>query len=280
MMRYNTPIYSKGKIMALQKWEIFQDEATDFLNNYFNADFAMEGGFDSTTSHITVRKSNHLITTIEAKFGPTQAGQIVLEPLDGKFVFCDKSKNYSNSYTQEIIKYLNSNYSLFAGTNTASIHVNISDSILFNWVKTIYKDKDVEWIISSNKFNKLTLKDLLLIPINEIENHFDISLVFRRKKTGDTQIPGKDIIDFKDQLDLITKDYKIKKTDNKYLLTTNSRLSDFNIGTKYLVSMTNVDCQYYIKKKDIYTNPNVMFQLNLKDNVEFKGALFKEIHKL
>ncbi len=280
MMRYNTPIYSKGKIMALQKWEIFQDEATNFLDNYFNADFTMEGGFDATTSHITVRKSNHLITTIEAKFGPTQAGQIVLDFFDNKFTFCDKSKNESNKYTREIIKYLNSNYSLFAGTNTASIHVNISDSILFNWVKTIYKDKDVEWIISSNNFNNLTLKDLLFIPINEIENYFDISLVFRRKKTGNTHIPGKDIIDFKDQLDLITKDYKIKKTNNKYLLTTNSRLSDFNIGTKYLVSMTNVDCQYYIKKKDINTNPNVMFQLNLKDTVEFKGGLFKENYKL
>lgn len=280
MMRYNTPIYSKGKIMALQKWEIFQDEATNFLDNYFNADFTMEGGFDATTSHITVRKSNHLIATIEAKFGPTQAGQIVLDSFNGKFTFSDKSKNYSNSYTQEIIKYLNSNYSLFAGSNTASIHVNISDSILFNWVKTIYADKDVEWIISSNNFNNLTLKDLLFIPINEIENYFDISLVFRRKKTGNTHIPGKDIIDFKDQLDLITKDYQIKKTDDKYLLTTNSRLSDFNIGSKYLVSMTNVDCQYYIKKKDINTNPNVMFQLNLKDNVEFKGELFKENYKL
>ena len=266
--------------MALQKWEIFQDEATNFLDNYFNADFTMEGGFDATTSHITVRKSNHLITTIEAKFGPTQAGQIVLDFFDNKFTFCDKSKNESNKYTREIIKYLNSNYSLFAGTNTASIHVNISDSILFNWVKTIYADKDVEWIISSNNFNNLTLKDLLFIPINEIENYFDISLVFRRKKTGNTHIPGKDIIDFKDQLDLITKDYKIKKTNNKYLLTTNSRLSDFNIGTKYLVSMTNVDCQYYIKKKDINTNPNVMFQLNLKDTVEFKGGLFKENYKL
>ena len=219
MMRYNTLIYSKGKIMALQKWEIFQDEVTSFLDNYFNADFTMEGGFDATTSHITVRKSNHLIATIEAKFGPTQAGQIVLDSFNGKFIFCDKSKNYSNSYTQEIIKYLNSNYSLFAGTNTASIHVDISDNILFNWVKTIYNEKDVEWIISSNKFNKLTLKDLLFIPINEIENYFDISLVFRRKKTGDTQIPGKDIIDFKTQLDEITKDYQIKKTDNKYLLT-------------------------------------------------------------
>ena len=44
--------------------------------------------------------------------------------------------------------------------------------------------------------------------------------------------------------------------------------------------MTNVDCQYYIKKKDINTNPNVMFQLNLKDTVEFKGGLFKENYKL
>ena len=51
MMRYNTLIYFKGKIMVLQKWEIFQDKATDFLNNYFNADFTMEGGFDAT--HLT-----------------------------------------------------------------------------------------------------------------------------------------------------------------------------------------------------------------------------------
>jgi len=266
--------------MALQKWEIFQDEAVDFLNNYFNADFAMEGGFDATTSHITARKSNHLIATIEAKFGPTQAGQIVLEPVDGKFIFCEKSKNDSNLYTQEIIKYLNSKYTSFAGVNTATIHVDLSNNILFNWVKTIYADKNVEWIISSNKFNNLTLDNLLFIPISEIENYFDISLVFRRKKTGNTQIPGKDIIDFKTQLDLITKNYKIKKTNNKYLLTTKSRLSDFNIGERYLVSMTNVDCQYYIKKKDINTNPNVMFQLNLKDKIEFKGDLFKKEYDL
>ena len=266
--------------MALQKWEVFQDEATDFLNNYFDASFTMDGGLDATTSYITVRKGIQLVTTIEAKFGSTQAGQVILSTEDNKFSFCDKSKNDSNSYTQEIIKYLNTNYSSFAGTNTASIHVNIDDSTLFNWVKTIYSEKNVEWIISSNKFNKLTLNDLLFIPIDEIEEYFDISLVFRRKKTGNTHIPGKDIIDFKEQLDLITQNYKIKKTDNKYLLTTSSRLSDFNIGTKYLVSMTNVDCQYYIKKKDINTNPNVMFQLNLKDNTEFKGERFKENYDL
>ena len=266
--------------MALQKWEIFQDEATDFLNNYFNANFSMDGGLDATTSYITVRKGIQLLTTIEAKFGSTQAGQVVLESDNNKFSFCDKSKNESNKYTQEIIKYLNTNYSSFKGSNTANIHVNISNDILFNWVKTIYEEKNVEWIISSQKFNKLTLKDLLFIPINEIENYFDISLVFRRKKIGNTQIPGKDIIDFKTQLDEITKDYKIKKTDNKYLLSTSSRLSDFNIGSRYLVSMTNVDCQYYIKKKDINTNPNIVFQLNLKDNVKFKGELFKETYKL
>lgn len=264
--------------MALQKWEVFQDEATDFLNNYFDANFSMDGGLDLTTSYITVRQSLRLITTIEAKFGSTQAGQVVLSPEDNKFIFCDKSKNESNKYTEEIIKYLNANYSTFSGTNTANIHVNISDDILFNWVKTIYEDKNVEWIISSNKFDKLTLNDLLFIPIDEIENYFDISLVFRRKKTGNTHIPGKNIIDFKEQLDLITKEYKIKKIDNKYLLTTKSRLSDFNIGDRYLVSMTNVDCQYYVKKKDINTNPNIMFQLNLKDNIEFKGELFKKIY--
>ncbi len=134
--------------------------------------------------------------------------------------------------------------------------------------------KMFEWIISSNKFNKLSLNDLLFIPINEIEKYFDINLIFRRKKTGNTQIPGKNIIDFKEQLELINKEYKIKKTNNKYLLTTKERLLDFNIGTKYLVSMTNVDCQYYVKKKDVKTNPNVMFELKLKDTIDFMGEKF------
>ena len=66
-------------------------------------------------------------------------------------------------------------------------------------------------------------------------------------------------------MDTVTEDYTIKKNNNKYLLTLNSRISNFNIGTKYLLSMTNTECQYYIKKKDINTNPNVMFQLKLKD---------------
>ena len=267
--------------MALQKWEIFQDEATAFLNKYFiKTSFKMEGGYDATTSHITVRNVNQVLTTIEAKFGETQAGQIVLSAEDGKFSFCEKSKNDSNSYTQEIIKYLNANYSSFAGVKNASIHVDISENTLFNWVKTVYNEKNVEWIISSKKFKNFTTKDLLLVPIDEIENYFDISLVFRRKKAGDTHIPGKDIIDFKEEMDLINQDYLVKKTNNKYLLTVKSRLSTFNIGSKYLLSMTNVDCQYFIKKKDINTNPNIMFQLNLKDDIDFKVKRFIEKYNL
>mgnify|MGYP000131102140 CR=1 FL=1 len=266
--------------MTLQKWEIFQDEATVFLNNYCNANFKMEGGFDSTTSHITARKANKVITTIEAKFASTQAGQIVLQKDGNKFYFCDKSKNDSNVYTDKIINYLNKNHSSFEGVKTASIHVNIDESILFSWVKTIYDDKDVEWIISSKKFNNLSVDDLLFVPINEIENYFDISIVFRRKKVGNTHIPGKDITHFKEEMDLLNEDYIIKKTNNKYLLTMNKRVSNFNIGERYLLSITNVDCQYYIKKKDINTNPNIMFQLNLKDNVDFKGEDFKEKYKI
>jgi hypothetical protein len=266
--------------MALQKWEVFQDEATDFLNNYFKADFIMDGGFDATTSYITAKKENHVLTTIEAKFGPTLAGQIVLLSHSNKFSFSDKSKNTENAYTQEILKYLNDNYASFKGANTASIPIDISDSTLYNWVKEVYKEKSVQWIISSKKHNMLTQNDLLFIPVNEIANYFDISITFRRKKTGNTHIPGKDISDFKTQMDLISEDYQVKKTDNKYLLTATSRLCEFNIGNKYLLTMTNVDCQYFIKKKDINTNPNLMIQLKLKDNSEFKGDRFKEDYKL
>ncbi len=267
--------------MALQKWEVFQNEATDFLNDYFNIDFAMEGGFDATTSEITARKADKVITTIEAKFCPAQAGQIILLSDGTKFEFSDKSKNSSNIYTKEIIKYLNANYSSFLGTNSATIPIsNISYSTLFNWVKTVYKEKNVEWIIASKEFCNLIADDTLLAPLDEIENYFDISIVFRRKKTGNDHIPGKDLLDFQAEMDLINSDYQIKRTNNRYLLTLNSKVTNFNIGTKYLLSMTNQECQYYIKKKDINTNPNIMFKLNLKDNIEFQGDRFKKDYNL
>ena len=267
--------------MALQKWEVFQNEATGFLSDYFNIHCSMEGGFDATTSEITVRNADQVLTTIEAKFCPAQAGQIILLSDGSKFIFSDKSKNSSNSYTEEIIKYLNTNYSLFSGNNSATIPVtDISYSTLFNWVKTVYKQKNVEWIIASKEFCNLTADDSLFVPLDEIENYFDISVTFRRKKTGNDHIPGKDIPDFEAEMDLVNQNYQIKRTNNRFLLTLNSKVTNFNIGTKYLLSMTNQDCQYYIKKKDMNTNPNIVFQLNIKDNTEFKGEQFKKDYNL
>lgn len=267
--------------MALQKWEVFQNEATEFLSNYFNICCSMEGGFDATTSEITARNADQVLTTIEAKFCPAQAGQIILLSDGNKFTFSDKSKNSSNEYTQEIIQYLNDNYASFSGNNSATIPIaNISYSTLFNWVKTVYREKNVEWMIASNEFCNLTADDSLFVPLDEINNYFDISLVFRRKKTGNDHIPGKDLLDFQAEMDLINENYQIKRTNNRYLLTLNERVSNFNIGTKYLLSMTNKDCQYYIKKKDINTNPNIMFQLKLKDNIEFKSEQFKKEYNL
>ena len=266
--------------MVLQKWEIFQDEATSFLSNYFNINCEMEGWYDSTTSEITARNNNKILTTIEAKFCPAQAGQIILNLEKNKFSFCDKSKNTPNSYSATIINYLNSNFSSYQGKNSALITLDISNTILFNWVKEVYSQKNVTWIVASNKFNLLNKDDLLFVPLDEIENYFDISIVFRRKKTGNIHIPSKDLLSFQKDLDLITLDYKIKKTNKKYLLTLDKKVSSFDIGEKYLLSMTNIECQYYIKKKDINTNPNIMFKLNLKDNIEFKENTFKKDYSL
>jgi len=267
--------------MALQKWEVFQNEATDFLSEYFNIHCSMEGGFDATTSEITARNADQVLTTIEAKFCPAQAGQIILLSDGIKFTFSEKSKNRVNEYTQEIIKYLNDNYASFQGTNSATIPITtISFSTLFKWVKKVYSDKNVEWIIASKEFCNLSKDDLLFVPLDEIEKYFDISITLRRKKTGNDHIPGKDLPDFQEEMDLINPNYQIKRTNNRYLLTLNSKISNFNIGTKYLLSMTNQDAQYYIKKKDMNTNPNLVFQLNLKDTIEFQGESFKAKYTL
>ena len=174
----------------MENWQIFENNVTNFLNENFNElDFTNTGDRDSTIPDIRVEANNNELF-IEAKYIPSQSGQIVVLMNNGQFEFSDKSKNTPSSYTYQIIDKLNEDYSTYATVAQSGMNIEIDENILFKWIEQTYLDKNSKWIISSKKHTDFTKEDLVFIPINEMKDYFDVSIVLRRKKSGSAKVPA------------------------------------------------------------------------------------------
>lgn len=265
----------------MANWQIFETNATELLGSLIeSSDFQNLGGTDSTVSDIKVFKNENLITTIEAKYSPCQSGQIVVLLNGNSFVFSNASINSSNIYTQQIVSYLNSNFANYSNVGTTAIPISINSDILFNWIKTMYSNKGVSWIISSSQYSGLNVLNTCFVPLNEIENYFDISASLRRKKSGTAHLPTSRKVDFENLLNAITRDYTLTKVGNKYKLETFSVLHSNYIGTEFFLSPTEETNVFYVKKRSSTNNVNVMFSLKLKNNIDFKINEFKGVYSL
>lgn len=260
----------------MDNWEIFEIAATNFLNNYFKSSgvrFDNDGGTNSTVSDIQLFKDDERIANIEAKYSPSQAGQIVLLFNNDTFVLSEASKNIENDFTHQIIEYMNQNYQTFKDVGTSGISINIDQGILFNWVKQTYQDKGSNWIIASTKYQNLLESDLLLVPIMDIDQYFNISATFRRKRSGTAHLPQSRVEEFKSQFNNITTNYTLNKDGKKYKLKTNINIPSLTISNDYFLSRIN-QSEYYVKKRSLTNNANVVFSLVLNET-KFQGAEFR-----
>jgi len=270
----------------MENWEIFEKSASEFLEKHMNdkdIEFKVVGGSDSTIPDINVYKNKQYITTIEAKFIPSQSGQIVVIDNQTSFSFSQESVNKFSKYTEIIIKHLNDNFSKYKSYSSKSIKLDIDKSILFNWVKTNYDNKGAKWIVSSKKFDNLTKEDLLFIPLNEMDNYFDISASFRIKRSGSGSVP---LSSQDNVIKLIDKKfgnitYETKIIDKKLYILTESSISKTHLEEKFFIS-TLKNSKYEVRKLNgtENPNPNVVFELKLKKDIEFKFKEFKEFFHL
>jgi hypothetical protein len=266
-------------------WQEFEKNATSFLDKYFkdtNINFVNQGGSDSTTSDIKMYQQNNLIGTIEAKYIPSQSGQIVVLSDGSKFIFSNGSKNTINDNTNIIIEHINNNYNYYKNVKTAGLPINVKEEVLFNWVKETYKNKNVSWIVSSNQYNNLSKNTVLLIPLEEINQYFNISAVLRRKKSGTAHLAVSSETLFIEKLkDIVNEeDYELSCDGKKYLLKLKKELDSKYISEEYFLSNTNVENEFYVKKRSGTNNPNIVFSLNYKNGLDFKDEKFKEYFHL
>lgn len=262
----------------MKKWEDFESEMTRYLQQMLkNYDVLVKqyGSADSTIPDIEITiNSNSKKFYVETKMPASQTSQFVVEIKDDKFVYGSKNKFKANHYSDEIINILNDNFKLYSKVAQTGMVVPVPETIAFSWIASNMKNKNVEFIISvDNDGNKK------VFSLDQFNKFFNIKTIFRRKKSGSQDLPKTYYDDFKKHLDLkFSKyDYSLNTNGKKlYLdlpldLNKNECYIDSDVlpeGKRYFLSNKG-NGKYEVKITSSTNNPNIIFELSLKDDVDF-----------
>ncbi len=250
----------------MKEWEDFENQCNDYLNSQFGkfAEFLHMGGSDSTISDIKVKTKNKAEFFIETKHSPAQCGQFVLLPNLKTMSFDYSEKNITplNSYSSEIIKFMNGDFEGFkeAETTGKQIEMSNSEQVFANWIIETYKHKNVKFFITNGN---------TIIPLNKIHDYFDITAKYRVKRSGSSDV-GK--IRINSVMQYIGNNYIVNgyfKEGDKLFVSSYYSLHNKRFilnGTEYMFSMR--DDRYEIRKLSNTFNANVIFSISLKDGVK------------
>lgn len=262
----------------MKKWENFETEMTGYLKQMledYDVLVKQYGSADSTIPDIEITiNSNSKKFYVEIKMPASQTSQFVVETKNNKFVYGSKNKFKANEYSDEIINILNDNYNLYSKVEQTGMIVPVPETIAFSWIVSNMKNKNVEFIISiDNSGNKK------VFSLDQFNEFFNIKTIFRRKKSGSQDLPKMYYDDFKKNLDLKFSKYRYSlNTDDKkiYLnLPLDLNKSECYIdsdmlsnGKRYFLSNKG-NGKYEVKITSATNNPNIIFELSLKDNTDF-----------
>ena len=258
------------------KWKDFEDEMTEYLKETlkdYDISVQQYGESDSTIPDIEITiNSSKKKFYIETKMPTSQTSQFVVEIINNKFVYGKKNKFKANKYSDEIINVLNNNFELYSKVREKGMIVPIPNTIAFSWIASNMKNKNVDFVISiDDKGNKK------VFSLKQFNQFFNIKTIFRRKKSGSQNLPKMYYEDFKKHLDLKFSNYNLTTNGKELFLDLPLNLSkkecyiDSDIlqnGKKYFLS--NIESgKYKVKITSGTNNPNIIFELSLKDNVNF-----------
>lgn len=247
----------------MDKWRLFEDSCIDYLNQTYGnegLEFIGTGKSDSTSSDIKVMKHGQKIFNMESKMPESQSGQFVLIDNDGKFIFSGKNKSQENEFTDLIINYINSNYSIFKNVSTKSIPINLPTNIFEEWIKGHYINKDVEFVITSDSND-----NFIIFPIDKYGDYFEIKANFRIKTSGSRELSKKYEHIVKRLFEENFAPCHIEWKGSKAYI-----VSDINIanktklyGSNYRYQFNIEDNKYLIKMLSNTNNANVIFSIVL-----------------
>jgi len=259
---------------TINNWKIFESKAVNYLQvNYGQyASFNQQGGEDSTIPDILVNTKKEQFY-IETKSAKAQSGQFVLFPdyEANQFYFSEKNKTEENELTQIIVEYMNQNWDKYKNVSTEGLNIGMSDSIFASWITNYYKSKKVKYFISGSE------NDFVIIPIDDFSKSFDVTANYRIKRSGTRALPKKYFSDISEYFKkLYQSSIVIKKGKHTYV---NTGISNENLDKTFFIIENIEDTTFYLSKDDIYddgyrisvrsntNNPNIIFSINLKNNI-------------
>lgn len=247
----------------MTNWKKFELECVDYLNQRYGEYFEHLGFSDSTKSDIQYSRGEKTFF-IEVKMPSAQSGQFVLLPdrENRKFIFSPRNKSELDDNVQSIINHMNNHFDLYENVGTEGEEINLSQELFSNWIINNYKKQGVKFFITKGK-------DFIVFPIKNYSEYFEISCIFRIKKSGSSNVPKKRQKEVLLELQRMNFDFKLI---DDFKIKTHDEVDNLRFSvndTDYMVKKFNENI-YRIRKLSNTHNPNVIFSINLIKEQEMK----------
>lgn len=258
----------------MKKWKQLEENVFYWLNKNFSSvcNFELKGKSDATTSDILVtNKTTNSCYYIEIKSEISQAGQFVViyDEVNKLFYWSSANKSENNIHSQKIINFMNEYKDEFKKVSEQNLLININNETCFEWVKDFYNQKKVKFFIVpySNSY--------LIWPIEKIELIFEIKAIYRVKKSGSNSIPRRDF----DKIKSLIKNAEFIEENNKFYALVKNKILNNKINydeNDYQYSLIDdfnkfnnrSYIKYELRKLSKTRNPNVIFKINVKKNLD------------
>ncbi len=268
----------------MQNWKKFEANATEYLTNINEIEgvkFENTGGSDSNTPDIKVILKENNIFNIEAKLSPSQSGQFVVHKIKDEFIYSSKNKKENNIFSKEIVSYMNENFDKYTNYGTNQLKLDCPKSLAFDWITNHYEEMNNKFIIVSDKPQDFLKNFIRIIPISQIENYFDVEIVYRIKRSGTRRVPAGD---FAEVEELLEKEFpnnlkSLNKHSYEVTFQENAIHESQSLSEKYHLSKS--ENKYVVRKRSQTFNANIIFSLTYKGEKTISGFdnLFEEMER-
>lgn len=246
----------------MSNWINLEKDCCEYLNSKYGTEaisFEMTGGSDSNTPDIKVYIGGKNTFNMEVKSANAQSGQFVVMQRDGHFVFSNKNKSNEGDAVP-FLSHMNANFEKYKDVTTQGVALDMSEEEYTSWITIHYKAKNTKFVITKSE------QSFVVFPIEKYGSYFDISCVYRIKKSGSQDISKAQVTEIAKHFSF-DSGFFIRRQGKKSFVKTTEVLKlkeKFFVGeNEYMVSEI-INGEYYIRKLSATKNANVIFSIKLK----------------
>lgn len=165
-------------------WQTNEVRSRNYLQrtygDRFGVTFQLFGGSDSTKPDILVQKNGLPIFYVESKSEKAQSGQFVAlaNIRTRSFVFSPRNHSKPNSFTDQILAYMNQHFRDHVSPGTGGIKLALDPSLFASWITNYYRQKGVRFFIIPTKTS------YAIFPLDSFEDYVDVDASYRLKGSG------------------------------------------------------------------------------------------------